>query len=267
MDSRKYSPAAGRMKKIWFLPVLSLAVFMTAVNTFSFEISEMMYGAGLCSINPVPVAISSVAPPYVIAIDPGHGGMDTGAQAIVEEYEVIDKTAAFLYEMLARNPDYIPVYTRTDSDPSSRDRARTANARGAALLISLHANSDSSPSSKGFECFPSPPGRTHHAESLRFAQLITRGMSRAGHTLRGGEEKTGIKYAYYSGKSKRIVDSTDTKIRSLPSFGILEKTDCPAVLVEQCFITNQKDTETWATEAGCRCAAAVYYRAITEFFS
>jgi len=227
--------------------------------------AELVYGISLCTVSPALLPAAAPRPPYVIAIDPGHGGMDTGAQAIVEEYQVIDTTAAFLFELLSADPDFIPILTRTDTDPSSAARAATAHSRGASLLISLHANSDSS-SARGFECFPTPPGRTYHAESLRFATLITRGMSAAGHSLRG-TDKTGIKYAYYSGSSKKIVDSSDTKVRSLSSFGILEKTSCPAVLVEQCFITSHRDVSAWATEDGCRRAAAVYYAAIRQFFT
>ena len=42
---------------------------------------------------------------------------------------------------------------------------------------------------------------------MRFAQCIAQKMGGAGHRLRG---ENGIRFAYYNGKSKRIVDSTDT---------------------------------------------------------
>lgn len=71
---------------------------------------------------------------------------------------------------------------------------------------------------------------------------------RPGTALRG---ENGIRFAYYNGKSKRIVDSTDTKIREQKSFGIVERPYCPAVLVEQCFLTNYSDVENWTGEAGC----------------
>ncbi|MBR4035464.1 MAG: N-acetylmuramoyl-L-alanine amidase [Oscillospiraceae bacterium] len=228
---------------------------------------ESLYGTGLCSVSPVIIPVYSQQPPYVIAVDPGHGGMDTGALAIVPEIQVIDTTAQALYQLLDSDPDFIPVMTRTASDPESGRRAQLANEGGASLLISLHANSDSHSSSKGFECFAQPPGRTFHQQSFRLAQLIVAGMADAGHTIRGDEQKTGIKYAYYYGDEKRIVDSSNDKIRSRKTFGILEKANCPRVLVEQCFITNQPDVNNWASETGCHTAAQIYYQAIKAYFS
>lgn len=255
------------MKKLYkYIFIFCFSVVYLAVDSRNIPLSELFYGVGCCtiSVSCLPAAVSS--PPYVIAIDPGHGGMDTGAQAIVDEYKVIDMTASYLYELLSDDRDFIPVYTRTDTDPSSEARAAAVNSAGTRLVISLHANSDGAQSSHGFECFPTPPGRTHHADALRLATIIAREMKTAGHTLRGGEEKTGVKYAYYYGDTKKIVDSTDDTIRSRKSFGILEKVNCPAVLVEQCFISNYDDVASWTGETGCKKAAEIYYSAIKQYF-
>ena len=48
--------------------------------------------------------------------------------------------------------------------------------------------------------------------------------------------------------------------------GILEKAPCPAVLAEQCFLSNSGDYEAWATPQGCQRAARVYYEAICRYF-
>jgi len=253
------------MKKFFFIlyPLfIALCLHITPLT-----ISEILYGMAACTATGDFLPAVNQSPPYVIAIDPGHGGMDTGAQAIVEEHQVIDMTCSYLYQLLDSHPDYIPILTRTDTDPESDRRSAIANAAGAALLISVHANTDSHQSSRGFECFPTPPGRTHHRDSLRFATIIAREMKTAGHILRGGEEKTGVKYAYYNGNSKKIVDSTDDTVRSQKSFGILEKTNCPAVLVEQCFISNYNDVANWTGETGCKKAAEIYFSAIKQFFS
>lgn len=231
------------------------------------HLSELLYGIGLCSVRPDFLAVNTNGPPYIVAIDPGHGGMDTGALAIVKEYQVIDTTARALFDLLDADADFVPLLTRTDTDPSNDERAAAAASAGADLLISIHANSDSHSSSKGFECFAQPPGRIFHRQSYNFASFIVRQMAAAGHTIRGDEQKTGIKYAYYYGNDKRIVDSSDDKVRSRKSFGILEKSPCPRVLVEQCFITNHSDVENWATQMGCNRAAQAYYQAIKQYFS
>ena len=256
-----------RRKSKWHYCLCSiLAVFLFSRMHNGAAMKEMLYGIGLCSVRPYHIPVNTSAAPYVIAIDPGHGGMDTGALAIVKEYQVIDTTAQGLFDLLSADPDFVPVMTRTDTDPSNDERAATATTAGADLLVSIHANSDSHSSSKGFECFAQPPGRTFHRQSYRFAGLIVSQMAAAGHTIRGGEEKTGIKYAYYYGNDKRIVDSSDNKVRSRKSFGILEKSPCPRVLVEQCFITNQSDVQNWATQPGCKKAAQAYYQAIKQYF-
>lgn len=204
-------------------------------------------------------------PPYTVALDAGHGGFDTGAEAIIKELEVCEQTVNALYTLLEQDSNYAPVRTRPNGeDRSIKERAQAATDAGASLLLSVHANSDESTGqSHGFECFPTPPGRTYSEESMRFAQCIAQKMGGAGHRPRG---ENGIRFAYYNGKSKRIVDSTDTKIREQKSFGIVERPYCPAVLVEQCFLTNYSDVENWTGEAGCARAARIYYEAICAYF-
>lgn len=232
-------------------------------------ISEVLYGVGCCrtGAGAQPAAAGVQGPPYTIIIDPGHGGMDTGAESIAIETDVINKTTGYLYELLKQDENFTPLLTRReDEDPDSGRRADIANSQKADLLISIHANSDSSRSSSGFECYPTTPGRPYHEQAMTFARLVTKHMRLAGHKLRGSSGEAGIKFAFYSGNSKKIVDSSDTKVRSLPSFGILEKSDCPALLVEQCFVTNYSDVQNWAKDEGCKKAAGVYYRAIKEYF-
>ena len=200
-------------------------------------------------------------PPYTVALDAGHGGFDTGAEAIIKELEVCEQTVNALYTLLEQDSNYAPVRTRPNfgEDRSIKERAQAATDAGASLLLSVHANSDESTGqSHAFECFPTPPGRTYSEESMRFAQCIAQKMGGAGHRLRG---ENGIRFAYYNGKSKRIVDSTDTKIREQKSFGIVERPYCPAVLVEQCFLTNYSDVENWT---GRPCDAPAPHVSITR---
>lgn len=246
--------------------VLALCFILFAFAFLGRNLNEVAYGVALCDTDKKAENISVTSPPYVIAVDKGHGGVDTGAQHIVDEIDVIEKTGRRLYELLEKDENFIPVFTRDKaSDPDSRQRCRVAEQAWASLLISLHANCDSHKSAHGFECYPMPKGRTHHENSLKFAQIVCRNMEQRGHYLRG-ENKDGIKYAFYSGKNKIIVDSTDTKIRSAKSFGILENSPCPRILVEQCFITNYSDVENWATDRGCKKAAEIYYKSISDYF-
>lgn len=202
---------------------------------------------------------------HIVALDPGHGGIDPGAAELVREVDVCEETVDALYALLESDPNYRPFRTRPNGeDRAIRDRVHAVNEAKAEVLLSIHANcDDSTRQSHGFECFPQPPGRTFSEESLRLASLLADGMGSAGHRLRG---ENGIRFAYYSGKRKIIVDSTDTRVRSLKSFGIIERVSCPAVLIEQCFVTNYKDVENWTGSDGCQKAARVYYEALCRFF-
>lgn len=203
--------------------------------------------------------------PYVVALDAGHGGYDTGANALVQELVVCEQTVDALFALLEADPRYAPLRTRPNGeDRSIRERAQTADDGGAQLLLSVHANSDESTrQSHGFECFPTPPGRAYSDDSMRFARCIAARMGAAGHRLRGD---SGVRFAYYNGKQKIIVDSTDDRVRTLKSFGIVERPGCPAVLAEQCFLTNENDVAQWTGADGCARAARVYYEAICAYF-
>lgn len=203
---------------------------------------------------------------YHIAVDAGHGGADTGAIGVIQETEMTELTAELLYNLLADDPNYSPFFTRSDFSVSATptERAEVANHNHADLLISIHGNAASDPSVRGFECYPVVPGRTQHKESLRFGKMISEQMKNADVQLRGTE---GIRYAYYDENDQKIlVDGSDDRIRMQSSFSILEKSKCPAVLVEQCFVTNPEDVAQYAGDNGCSLCADLYYRAICSYF-
>ena len=61
-----------------------------------------------------------------------------------------------------------------------------------------------------------------------------------------------------------------TKYRSKSVFPegykLLEDVNCPAVLAEQCFVTNADDVERFGSEQGCKRTARIYYEAICAYF-
>ena len=50
------------------------------------------------------------------------------------------------------------------------------------------------------------------------------------------------------------------------AFGLLEKSRCPTLLMEQCFVTNSSDVALLSGEEGTMRAANAYYKAICDFF-
>ena len=64
---------------------------------------------------------------------------------------------------------------------------------------------------------------------------------------------------YYDENGNKLLrDSSDTTVYSYDTFGMLKNMSCPAVLAEQCFITNPSDVESFGTEEGCQRAAQAY---------
>ena len=205
-------------------------------------------------------------PPYRVAVDAGHGGNDPGARGVVEEKQVTAATAAALLQWLEQDPNYIPLQTRESFDATATpaQRAAVASAQSPQLLLSIHGNSAPEGSTAaGFECYPSVPGRTWHQESYYFAQQLAQGMQAAGAKLRG---HGGIRYIYYQGEVKQLVESTHTEVRDERSFTLLEDVNCPAVLAEQCFVTSEEDVAQFGSEEGCKTVARAYYEAICAYF-
>ena len=206
---------------------------------------------------------------YVIAIDAGHGGSDPGAVGIIKETELTEGTIKYLEEYLRNDENYTPVLCRQYGQTTSiQQRNQTAAKAKADLLLSVHANSAADANASGFECYPAPPGRGNHDTSVRFAGLLTEEMYSIGSTIRGSN---GIRYAYYipdsNGKSqKKLIDSSDDTVYNYSSFGMVENKNCPAVLAEQCFITNADDVAFLGTDNGYRLAAKAYYKAICRYF-
>lgn len=97
---------------------------------------------------------------------------------------------------------------------------------------------------------------------MEFAALLAEEMEAAGSELRGGN---GIRFGYYVNGEKMLVDSTDTTVYDYDTFGVLKNQEGAAVLVEQCFVTNESDVANFGTEEGCQKAAEAYYRAILRY--
>ncbi len=224
----------------------------------------------------VPVAAKPAAAPDpalpVVAIDPGHGGVDRGSEGPgFGEYEMTWNTANALADLLEADGRFTPYLTITEEESQNPDvarikpseRAQRANAQGAQLLLSIHGNSDSAASTSGYECYPIPPGSANHDESLRFAQYLTQGFGALGQRLRGAD---GVRYIYYGDDNEKLLYD-DESVHDDPTFGVLEYAQCPAVLSEQCFITNSADVDLLADEDGCQRAAQIYYEAICSWFN
>lgn len=204
--------------------------------------------------------------PYTIALDAGHGGVDIGAEGIINEVELTERTVAELEALLKEDGRFRIILSREAGEGVDiTERNQKFRKKHPDLMLSIHGNASDSKGARGFECYPSPPGYENHEISFAFAELLAEEMGTVGARLRGSGTE-GVRFGYYdAGGEKVLVDATDTKVYDMDTFGMLKNMDCPAVLVEQCFITNAEDVEAFGTEEGCKKAAAAYYRAICRY--
>jgi N-acetylmuramoyl-L-alanine amidase len=115
---------------------------------------------------PQPVAVPPIQMRFVVVLDPGHGGQDTGAKLGTGtlEKDVVLSISTRLRALL--NGKGIPVIVTRDADssPSADERAAIANHAKAAACLSLHATATGT----GVHLFTSslPPPNYAHAEFI-----------------------------------------------------------------------------------------------------
>ena len=199
-------------------------------------------------------------------IERADGGEDAGSLGSgLREADVTLKTATLVYDKLARDGRFAPMLTANGTEylkPSRR--AARAKAAGAQLLLSIHLNYDADSCVSGFECSPATPQLSTNADSLRFARLVAEKFGAMGMELRGID---GVRYIYFDDNDNRYIrESNDTTVLSDPTFTVVQKCGCPAVLVEEGFITNAGDVALVATDAACEAAAQAYYECILTYF-
>lgn len=206
----------------------------------------------------------TLSKPYAIALDAGHGGWDIGAEGIIQEVELTEGTVSELEELLQEDGRFRIILSRKEGEGMDiTERNRKFRKKKPDLMLSVHGNANDAKGANGFECYPSPPGYENHEESLAFARLLAEEMETAGAKLRGTD---GVRFGYYDPSGEKVlVDSSDTEVYDYDTFGMLKNMDCPAVLVEQCFITNAADVEAFGDEDGCKKAAKAYYDAVCRY--
>lgn len=110
------------------------------------------------------------APEVVVVIDAGHGGHDPGAVVAGVQEKDINLTLALLVQKKAQAYGLKVVLTRTtDVYVDLVERVRMAEAVGAALYVSIHANYHRDPKVCGVETWVDTNA---NSESLRLAQAL-----------------------------------------------------------------------------------------------
>ena len=236
-----------------------------------------------------PAAPSAAAPApaprteVTIVIDPGHGGVETGAigPGGLQEKEVTLQIARQLAAALARTLACRVVATRdSDTAISLDDRTAIANHERADLFLSIHANSSRAPGAKGSETY-----YLSLAASDKLAQEVASRENQVGPTptpgSSGGPDLAFILWdlaqSAHLKESSELAEAIQEELNALSGtqnrgikqapFRVLVGATMPAVLVETAFISNSEEERALAKPSFQQSIADAVARAVGRFFA
>lgn len=224
--------------------------------------------------DPVPPRVAGpVDGRPVIVLDPGHGGIDTGAIGVGQtvEKDVVFAFTRQLRDKLEASGRYKVVMTReSDVFVSLRDRVKVAQANNASLFVSIHADTlVVSPEVRGMTVYTNSE-RASDAEAARLAESENKADSVAGlDPNEDPEEVAGIlsdlmrretrTYSHLFARTLVGQITAASRLNKNPQrsagFWVLRAPDVPSVLLELGYLSSKSDVQL-LTQAEWRDKAA-----------
>lgn len=220
--------------------------------------------------NPVPnVPVQKAALPrpstQIVVLDPGHGGQDPGAIGAngLREKDVVLEMARSIRTLLERNAPHVKVVLTRDDDSflSLPKRTEIAEEAQADLFVSLHVNANPSRKVNGFSVYTLSENATDAAarelaEKENAVDLLFGGIETPKPTndallafvLADLSKTAWLQHSLEFGRLS--VDTTVAALRKYKiekeglkraNFAVLRTAAMPAVLVEACYISNEKE--------------------------
>src|SRR5436305_328047 len=221
----------------------------------------------------------------VVAIDPGHGGIDNGTQAGGEsEKNLVLGFALALRDRIDKAGKYRVVMTRTDDTfiPLG-DRVRIARNQSAALFVSIH--SDALPRREGDArgaTIYTLSDKASDAEAERLAELENKADAIGGVNLT--EEPTDVadilidlaqrETRTFSNRFARLLKNemkATVRMHKHPlksaGFRVLKAPDVPSVLIELGYVSNRSDLQQLVSDNWRSRTVGSVAQAIDAFFA
>jgi N-acetylmuramoyl-L-alanine amidase len=227
-----------------------------------------------------PISQSVTQPRPVVVIDPGHGGIDTGAQSAggINEKDIVFAFAKRLANRLETSGKYRVVMTRSsDVFVPLNERVHIARAANASLFISIHADTLSDDQGVTGATVYTVSDRASDAEAARIAEKENQADLAGGLDRREDQgEVNDILFdltrretrSYSHALAQNLVDVFG-KIGNLnknphrsAGFVVLKAPDVPSVLLELGYLSSAKDISNltkpeWRDQASFAVAGAI----------
>jgi N-acetylmuramoyl-L-alanine amidase len=227
----------------------------------------------------------ALARPPVIVLDPGHGGVDSGASGLggVQEKALVYEFCAELRRQLDATKRYKVLVTRDgDQYVDLEDRVDLARGANASLFISVHADALSEDADVSGSTVYTVADRASDAEAARIAA-----RENAADRGPGGRKRVddpGVADILFDLKrretriyahifSRGLVDNLRgaAKLNHNPErsagFVVLKAPEFPSVLVELGYLSNPQDVQSLTSQEWRAKAAGAMVNAIDTFFS
>ncbi len=224
--------------------------------------------------------------PLVVVLDPGHGGIDPGAERDgVREADLVLSFARELKEVLLRGGNFKVVMTRdTDVFVPLETRVTIARRAGADVFISLHADALAQGRARGASVYTLSEEASDLA-SEKLAERHDRGDLLAGVDLSGQGDTVAMVLMDMvrretQPRSERLADalvegifaatgSAHKNARMSAGFSVLKAPDIPSVLIELGYLSSKRDLANLTSPQWRRAAAegirdALQYWAIED---
>jgi N-acetylmuramoyl-L-alanine amidase len=222
-------------------------------------------------------------PPPLVMLDPGHGGKDPGAIGFSGTYEKqVSLAAAFeLKRQLEAQGRYRVALTRTrDAFIPLDERVAKAQAHGAALFVSMHADALSDRTVRGASVY-TLADTASDAQTAALAQRENNADRAAGAGFNASPEVARILASLVRRETRigsirlarNLVGSLDNDLPMLPNperhaaFVVLKAADIPSVLVEMGFMSNPADEAELRRPLHRVRVAAAMKRAVDGYFA
>lgn len=225
-----------------------------------------------------------VTPPafaFNVAIDAGHGGVDTGASKNgISESHIALGVSKQLVTILNSDPEFKAFLTRSqDHAMELPARVQSAKRNKSDLFVSIHANSSPDPKSQGMEIYFRNELEADQ-ESLRLASQENQLDDLPSRKLKNKGDLPSILQDMR--RSLNTVKSYElswhlvgnwkvpfSKTRSLPikqgPFHVINEQTSPSVLVEIGFVTNEKEAKRLATATYQKEIAQAIYKGLRDY--